>query len=176
MPIAGVYVIFGPDGRVYVGESEHILRRSNVEFARRIGLSWTILRYMPNTTRPERHRIECAVHEAYRRLGVAVVSINHKETIARAHAAIDIEARTEKIRASWRDGPSRKMLLDAKAKARAESPNSYRTPGNRAAAARAGWITRRANGHQGAGRFGPSKRTLQRRRAEADRQWRLFQT
>lgn len=72
--LAGVYVVFGPDNRVYVGESRSILDRENVRLARLLALNWTIVRYLPEATTGERRTIESQVANMYRKNGSRVVN------------------------------------------------------------------------------------------------------
>jgi hypothetical protein len=159
--VGGVYVVFGPDNRVYVGESADILARAVVQFARRLGLSWTIVRYMPGATRTARHVAERQLHIAYRKAGLALCSIDHDEVLARAHAKIDVAARAEGLKRYWREPERRAVQAD-----RMRAVNARRSHESRSQSSSLGWETRRARPVLPPG---SSKRTAQRRRAAASR-------
>ena len=160
--VEGVYVIFGNDKRVYVGQSHNIIKRPTVDLARRLGVDWTIVRYMPNTTRSEREAEETKVHRVYRDAGYTIVSISPKETIRRALSAVDTKERSQRIRDAWDRNPEWR----AQQSERIRRQNAARTPESRSEASKKSWATRRAQDPIAAGM---SRRTQQRRRAAAAR-------
>lgn len=72
--VSGVYVVFGPDNQVYVGESRSILDRENVKLAHLLSLNWFVVKYMPDATVGERMIAEGKIARAYRRAGSQVVN------------------------------------------------------------------------------------------------------
>lgn len=160
--IAGVYVIFGPGNRVYVGQSHNVIRRPTVDLARRLGLDWAIVRYMEGSSRSEREKEETRIHKVYQDAGHDLVSISPKETIRRAHSAVDFDERSQQIRDAWVRHPEWRIRQSEKMR----KQNAARTPESRSDSARKAWATRRA---QDPIAVGTSRRTQQRRRAAAAR-------
>ena len=159
--VEGIYAIFGPDKRVYVGQSYNVVKRPTVDLARRLGLDWTIVRYMDGTTRSEREAEENLVSDAYERSGYTVVSITPRETLRRAWGAIDVDVRSKRIRDAWSDR-RRQEQAERIAKVNANRTSQSRSAANRrrvhtttqaerSESARKAWVTRRAKRPNAAG-------------------------
>jgi len=138
--LSGIYAIFGQNNRVYVGQSDKILARPTVDLARRLGLPWSIIRYMPNTTQREREVAETAIHEAYRLAGFNVVSMDRLMVYRTREGSINIAARSAKIRESWK-APERRAKQSERMRAR----HARMTKEQRSEAMKKVWSSRRAN-------------------------------
>lgn len=142
MAIAGVYVIFGPDRQVYVGESGNILQRQIVLFARRLGIPWTIVHYDKPSRRRSRLPMETRVTNSYRAAGYRVVSIDMQGLVARmqGNVASIYSRRAESLRAYWADPDNRRRQGE-----RVRQMQLNATPEQRSEWARRCWVSRHRN-------------------------------
>lgn len=118
--IPGIYIIFGPANRVYVGESSNVPRRNSVRFARRIGLDWTIVQYMPASTEFERRDKECLVKDAYTKAGYVVVSQHNgdfgnrfrrgSKAYLRRWTPERRKAHSEAMKRLWKENPEKLLV------------------------------------------------------------------
>ena len=75
--ISGIYIIFGYDNTVYIGESADILNRSTVQFAKQLKLDWEIIKCLPNSTKKVRLYEEGRAISRFQNEGFIVVNNNN---------------------------------------------------------------------------------------------------
>jgi hypothetical protein len=146
--IAGVYVVFGTNNRVYVGESADILYRKSLYVPRMLGCDWTIVRYMPGSTGPERCKMEKRIMHAYRKAGFTLVSKLKGEHGGTRRGTIGHALRWSPERRKIHSEQMRIVMNDparlAAAAARMKRVNESRTPEERSRLMLRGWETRRS--------------------------------
>ena len=146
--IAGVYVVFGTNNRVYVGESADILYRKSLYVPRMLGCDWTIVRYMPGSTGPERCKMEKRIMHAYRDAGFTLVSKLKGEHGGVRRGTIGHAVRWSPERRKKHSDQMRVTMNTperiARATERMRLINASRTPEERSRIMLRGWETRRA--------------------------------
>ena len=150
MAIAGVYVIFGPQNRVYVGESADVLRRKTLSVSRSLGLDWNIVRYMTGSGGSQRSKVEHRVMAAYARAGYSVVS-NHKGAHGGIRRGTAAHARRWSLERRAEHAARMRVVMNKPeqlrdARQRMTRMNAARSKEERTALARLTWATRRRNG------------------------------
>lgn len=146
--ISGVYVIFGTNNTVYVGESANVLYRKTLAVSRALGLDWTIVRYMPNSTGPERTAIEHRAMAIYKAAGYTVVS-KHKGEHGGLRRGTPGHARRWSLERRKKHSEQMRVTMNtpaqlARAAEQMRRVNAKRTPEERSQLMLRGWETRRA--------------------------------